>query len=489
MPSLEHILLVVGGIFVVVIFSSKLSVRLGVPALLFFLGMGLLLGEEGLAGIPFDDPLLAQWLGVVALVFILFSAGLDTDWNQVRPVLGQGLRLSTLGVLISALLMGVFLWRAFHLSWLEGLLLGAIVSSTDAAAVFTLLRTRNISLRGNLKELIELESGSNDPMAVFLTLGVIDLILHPGASYSSLLLRFVLQMGVGAAVGYGMGRLMIPLVNRARLEYEGLYPVLTIAMVALTYGLAASLQGNGFLAAYMAGITMGRGRFLHRTSLRLFHDGMAWLMQIVMFVILGLLVYPSQVLAITGMGIAASLFLMFLARPLSVLGALAFSGASFREKTLISWVGLRGAAPIILATFPMVYGVGNAHLIFNVVFFIVLTSALVQGSTLPYVARWLRLEGPPRRREPMPLEFVPSDSMDSEMVELRVREGAEVSGKSIVELGLPENALIMLISRDAGFVLPRGGTSIEPGDTLLVLAQRDVLPQVREMVEGPAARR
>jgi cell volume regulation protein A len=489
MPSLDHILLVVGGMFVVVIFGSKLSVRLGVPALLFFLGMGLLLGEEGIAGIPFDDPLRAQSLGVVALVFILFSAGLDTDWNQVRPVLGQGLRLSTLGVLISAGLMGLFLWKAFQLSWLEGLLLGAIVSSTDAAAVFTLLRTRNISLRGSLKELIELESGSNDPMAVFLTLGVIDLILQPGASYASLLLRFVMQMGVGAAIGYGMGRLMVPLVNRARLEYEGLYPVLTVAMVAVTYGLTASLGGNGFLAAYLAGITMGRGRFLHGTSLRLFHDGVAWLMQIVMFVVLGLLVYPSQVLAITGLGIAASLFLMLVARPVSVFAALAFSGASLREKSLVSWVGLRGAAPIILATFPMVYGVGNAHLIFNVVFFIVVTSALVQGTSLPYAARWLGLQGPPQRRGTMPLEFVPSDGMDSEMVELRVREGTAVSGKSIVDVDLPENALIMLISRDEGFVLPRGATPIQPGDTLLILAKRDVLPQVREMVEGTEVRR
>jgi cell volume regulation protein A len=488
MPALDQILLIVGAILVAMIFGSKLSVRLGVPALVLFLGVGLLLGEQGPVGIPFNDAQLAQTLGVVALAFILFSAGLNTEWGLVRPVFGQGLRLATLGVLISALLMGFFLSTVFHVSWLEGLLLGSVVSSTDAAAVFMLLRTRNVHLRGRLKELIEFESGSNDPMAVFLTLGVIDLILHPGTSYASLALRFVLQMGVGATIGYLMGRILVPLVNHARLEYEGLYPVLTIAMVALTYGVTTTLYGNGFLAAYVAGLMMGRGRFVHRASLRLFHDGVAWLMQIIMFVVLGLLVTPSQVVAVAGFGVAAALFLMLVARPVSVFSALAGSGATMREKTLISWVGLRGAAPIILATFPLVYHVESAPLIFDVVFFIVLISSLVQGTTIPYSARLLGLEGEAQSRQAMPIEFVPTDTLDTEMAEFRVREEAFAAGKDIVELGLPESALIMLISRDSGFILPKGGTSLQTGDTLLILAKRELLPAIREMVEGVSAR-
>jgi cell volume regulation protein A len=233
---------------------------------------------------------------------------------------------------------------------------------------------------------------------------------------------------------------------------------------------------------------MGRGRFVHRASLRLFHDGVAWLLQILMFIVLGLLVNPSQVVALAGFGVAVALFLMLIARPVSVFAALAGSGATGREKTFISWVGLRGAAPIILATFPLVFQVGNATLIFDIVFFIVVISSLVQGTTIPLSARLLGLEGEPQSRQAMPIEFVPTDTFDTEMAEFRVREGSHAAGKDIVQLGLPESALIMLISRDTGFILPKGGTSLKPGDTLLILAKRELLPEIREVVEGVSAR-
>jgi cell volume regulation protein A len=465
------------------IIASKASGRLGVPALALFLLIGMLAGSDGPGGIYFDNPLVAQSLGVVALVLILFSGGLDTDWRRVRPVAGWGLALSTLGVILTALLMGLFAVAALHFSLWQGLLLGAIVSSTDAAAVFTVLRARSVRLRDPLEPLLEFESGSNDPMAVFLTVGLTGLLVDPTASPLALLPRFVLQMALGAALGYGSGRAMTWIINRIRLQFEGLYPVLTLALVLLTYGATAVLGGNGFLAVYLAGLVMGQADFIHKRSLMRFHDAIAWLMQIAMFLALGLLVFPARLPAVAGVGLLAALFLIFVARPVSVFLTLLPSRLRWAEKTMLAWVGLRGAVPIILATFPKLAGLPQADLIFDIVFFITLTSVLIQGTSIPFVARWLRVTAPAPAPARPPIELHPTDRLNSALVEVPVPPGSGAIGRQIVELGLPPEALVILIGRGAEFIVPKGSTVIEAGDRLLVLADAQALAGTREIIE------
>lgn len=392
---LEVLLLLISAFLLVSILASELLRKLGIPALVVFLGIGMLAGSDGPGGIYFNDALLAQMIGVIALAFILFAGGLDTDWLVVRPVVLSALSLATLGVLLTALLVGVFAAFLFQMPLLEALLLGAIISSTDAAAVFAILRNRNLRLRGRLAPLLELESGSNDPMAVILTIGLTGLLLDPHRSFLMLLLLFVQQMGLGAICGLLIGKGAIWLIGRLRLDAEGLYPVLTIALVLLTYGLTDLLGGSGFLAVYMLGLLLGNSA-LHRIGpLTRFHDGIAWLMQITMFLTLGLLVFPSRLPATAGSGIVIALVLLFIARPASVLIALLHARFSLREKLFIGWVGLRGAVPIVLATFPLLAGLPNASFFFDLVFFIVLASVLLQGPSLPFVANLLGVALPP----------------------------------------------------------------------------------------------
>ncbi|MBK8986003.1 MAG: potassium/proton antiporter [Chloroflexi bacterium] len=481
----EYILISASLLLLISVLASKVSDRFGVPALLLFLLMGMFVGSDGPGGIYFDDPALAQFLGVIALVLILFSGGLDTDWTTIRPVLKEGLLLSTVGVLITALTVGLFTSYLLGFSLLEGLLLGAIVSSTDAAAVFSILRSKGLSLKGRLKPLLELESGSNDPMAIFLTVGFIHLLTHPDASPVSLLGLFALQMGIGAAMGYVMGRAILYLINHVKLGYEGLYPVLTLALVLLTFTLTDGLNGSGFLAVYLAGIVLSHNDFIHKRSLMRFHDGLAWLMQIAMFLTLGLLVFPSRVVPIMGVGLLIAGYLIFVARPVSVFVSLLPSKLTWREKSYLSWVGLRGAAPIILATFPLLARLPQADLIFNVVFFIVLTSVLLQGTTLSLVARWLKVDAPTIPKQVYPIEYMPMDGLKSELKELPIPAGSPAVGKSIVELGLPAGLLIVLIARGSEFVLPGGGTVVQAGDTLLLLSDKPSFADVAARFNAP----
>ena len=483
MLSIELILVALSGVFILGVLASKASVRLGVPALLVFLVIGMLGGSEGPGGIAFDDPWLAQALGVVALVFILFAGGLDTDWNRVRPVLGRGIVLSTLAVLVSALLVGVFAAYLLNFSLLEGCLLGAIVSSTDAAAVFSVLRSRSVSLRGRLKDVLELESGSNDPMAVFLTVGLISLLQDPQTPVASLVVLFLRHMAVGGLAGYMMGHAIAWMVNHIRLEYEGLYPVLTFSLVLLCYGATATAGGNGFLAVYVAGLVVGNRDLIHRRSLHMFHDGLAWLMQIAMFITLGLLVFPSRLLPVAGAGLLLSFSLMLVARPVSVFLVLLFDRMRWRHKLFISWVGLRGAVPIILATFPLLAGIPRADLIFNLVFFIVLTSVLVQGATIPWMARWFGLDAPLKVRREYPIEYAPTRSIKSALEEFEVQPGSRAVGRQVVEMGLPPGALIVGLNHDGEFRVPGGGTVFQPGDTVLVLAEKRILEELRAILE------
>jgi cell volume regulation protein A len=482
MTFFDYLLLGAAILLLLSIISSKASGRLGVPALLLFLVIGMLAGSEGLGGIEFSDAYMAQSLGVVALIFILFSGGLDTNWVRVRPVLPHGLVLATVGVLLTALIVGAFATVVLGFAWRESLLFGAIVSSTDAAAVFAIMRSRGVSLKGSLEPLIELESGSNDPMAIFLTTAMVGLLTNPTASVLELIPMFFVQMIAGAAAGFVLGRGIVYVINKLHLEYDGLYPVLSIALVLLVYGLTTLIGGNGFLAVYLAGLVMGNTDVIHRRSLMRFHDGLAWLMQIVMFLTLGLLVFPSRVFSVAGIGLLFSAFLILIARPVSVYLSLLPFRLNLRKSTMVGWVGLRGAVPIILATFPLLAGVPQAETIFNLVFFIVLTSVLIQGSTIPLVARWLRVAAPLRLRRRSPLEFESTNSIRGELVEIELAAGSPAAGRRIVELGLPKGALLVLIGRGEGFFVPSGGTALESGDTLYLLADKETLGQVKRLL-------
>ena len=326
--SIELIFIVFSTLVILSILTIKLSNRFGIPSLVLFLAIGMLAGSDGLGGITFDNPSLVQSLGIPALVLILFAGGLDTEWEEVRPILWQGLSLSTIGVLLTALLVGVFVSWIQGFSILEGLLLGAIVSSTDAAAVFMVLRARKSKIPRRLIQLLEFESGSNDPMAVMLTITLIRLLMEPLTSFGELVVFFVMQMGVGTVIGIAMGEIMRRSFNALDLELEGIYPVLSVALALLTYGLTDYLDGSGFLAVYLAGLVMARKPFTHQQSVLRFHDGLAWLMQVTMFLALGLQVFPARLVPIAGVGLLISLFLIFVARPASVHAALAFSPMS-----------------------------------------------------------------------------------------------------------------------------------------------------------------
>ena len=481
--TIEYLLLGTSVLLLLSVIASKASGRLGVPVLLLFLIIGMLAGSDGPGGIHFDNPWLAQSLGVVALVFILFAGGMDTEWANVRSQLGRGVMLSTLGVAITAGLVALFATTVLGMSWPEGLLIGAIVSSTDAAAVFAVMRSRYVSLRHPLKPLLELESGSNDPMAVFLTIGMISLITGASSSVTDLVPMFIRQMVLGAAIGYGTGKLMVMMINRLRLEYDGLYPVLTLSLVLLTYSASAWLGGNGFLAVYLAGLMMGNSDFIHKRSLLRFHDGLAWLMQIAMFLTLGLQVFPTQLVPIAGTGLLLALFLMVGARPVAVFLTLAPTSLTLREKTMVAWVGLRGAVPVILATFPLLAGVPQAHMIFNLVFFIVLMSVLLQGTSIPLVARWLRVDEPLQSRvDASPVWDAPS-SLKSGLMEVTIPEASAAAGKRLLDLGLPKRTFVILVGRNGFCFVPDGSTVLEAGDSLLVFTDQASSLKLRALLE------
>ncbi len=404
--SIDLIFIIFSTLIILSILTIKLSNRFGIPSLVLFLAIGMLAGSDGLGVLTFDNPSLVRSLGITSLILILFSGGLDTEWSAVRPIVWQGLSLSTIGVLVTALLMGVFVAWVQGFSFLEGLLLGAIVSSTDAAAVFMVLRARKTKIPRRLIQLLEFESGSNDPMAVVLTIALIRLLTEPSTSFVELVVFFVMQMGVGTVIGIAMGEIMRRAFNALDLELEGIYPVLSLALALLTYGLTDYLEGSGFLAVYLAGLVMARKPFTHQQSVLRFHDGLAWLMQVTMFLTLGLQVFPARLVPIAGAGILISLFLIFIARPASVHAALALSPMSFREQTLVAWAGLRGAVPIILATFPIVAGIEKADMIFHLVFFIALTSVVMQGTAIPLLTRMLKI-GVPQPNPQSPPKPVP----------------------------------------------------------------------------------
>jgi len=469
----ENILLIGSVLLIFSILASKTAGKAGVPILLLFLGVGMLAGTDGIGKIAFDDPGVTQFLGIIALAYILFSGGLDTQWESIKPVLRPGLVLSTLGVLLTAVSVGLFASWVMDISWKEGLLLGAIVSSTDAAAVFSVLRSKSIGLKGNLRPLLEFESGSNDPMAYFLTIGMTSWLTLEGFSPVDLVPMFLKQMILGAGAGYLLGKGIVLLINKINLEYEGLYPVLMLGLVLLVYTLTDLVGGNGFLAVYLAGISMSQDRMLHHRSLIRFFDGIAWLMQIVMFLALGLLVFPSQVWPVIGTGAVIAIFLIFVARPLGVFASLSFFRYKSREKLFVSWVGLRGAVPIVFATFPLIAGVEKSGLIFNIVFFIVIASVAVQATTLAKVAQWLHLAVPEGLKRKSLLDLELSDGFKNALVEVNLPIDTPVDGKKILDLNFPKTSLIVMINRDKKYITPNGATELRSGDKLMIMINSD----------------
>jgi len=482
MPTVENLLFAAGLLLLLSTIISKLSDRFGIPALLFFLVLGMLAGSEGIGGIYFNNPFAAESLGVVALMFILFAGGFDTPIKNIRHVITPGIVLSTLGVLLTALIVALASVWWLKFSWVEGLLLGAIVSSTDAAAVFSVLRSKHASLRGKLQPIIELESGSNDPMAVFLTITIIHFIKYSSTSLMDLLTSFVLDVGLGVFVGWLFGRGIIIIINRVKLAYEGLYPALLFSLIFLTYTTAHAIEGNGFLAVYLAGIISGNATLIHKKTLKNFLEGFAWLMQIVMFLTLGLLVFPSHIVPVIGIGLLISVVLIFVARPLSVWLCLSFAKFNWREKTMISWVGLRGAVPIILATFPLLAGIPKAEMMFNMVFFIVLTSILIQGTNVHRVAHWLKVDAPFKSESNRPIELTDRQLIQAQLEDVIVPFNSPVAGHSIVEMKLPQKSLIVLICRDEKFFIPNGGTVLNEGDILWVLADKGDLKKLNRIL-------
>lgn len=463
------ILLTVSILLFVSVLMSKTANRTGLPVLTLFLLIGMLAGQEGIGKISYDNPATAQFLGIIALCFILYSGGLDTKFGQIRPVVWRGTILATLGVLFTAVSLGAFVHWVTDFGWLESLLLGSIVSSTDAAAVFAIFRSKSTWLKRNLRPMLELESGSNDPMAYFLTLTFITLIEQPEMSVWSMVPVFFKGMGLGALMGFAIGKLTVRIINKINLYVEGLYPVLTIAMMIFSYSFTEFIGGNGFLAIYISGLIVGNSNFIHKRSLLKFYDGFAWLMQILMFITLGLLVFPSQMVPVAGIGLAISVFLILVARPLAMVLCLLPFKIYYKDLTFVSWVGLKGAVPIIFATYPMVENIPNADMIFHIVFFITLTSLLLQGTTLFNIAKWLKLTIPEGKEKKPALEFE-SDTVKLILEEMTIAPESNCVNKTIVNIELPKTVLIVMIERDDTYLTPNGSTVIEAGDRLTILA-------------------
>jgi len=468
--TIENILFVGSLLLFVSIIVGKTSYKFGVPTLLLFLAIGMLAGSDGVGGIRFDNPQIAQFIGIVSLNFILFSGGLDTNWKSVRPIIKEGFALSTVGVLFTALSLGTFVWFVTDFTIYESMLLGSIVSSTDAAAVFSILRSKSLALKTNLRPTLELESGSNDPMAYVLTISFLTLVVHQDKSLYSIIPLFLQQMLIGGAAGFAFGKLSKFIVNHIKLDFEGLYPVLVIALMFITFSATDFVGGNGFLAIYICAVYLGNQDLMHKKTILKMYDGLAWLMQIVLFLTLGLLVFPSQVFPYMGIGLLISLFLIIVARPVSVFLSLMFFKMKLRRRFYISWVGLRGAVPIVFATYPLLAGIDKANMIFNIVFFIAVTSVLIQGTTLSIVAKWLHVALPEKVKPISEIDKIILELPKSSLQEIEVLPDFFAVNKRIIDLNFPDSAFIVMIKRNGEYIRPGGSTLIKEKDSLMIIA-------------------
>lgn len=468
---IDHQILLAAVLLLAGIVSSRFSARLGLPVLVLFLGIGMLAGEDGIGGIDFDNVSLAHAIGTLSLAVILFDGGLQTRASALRAVWQPSLLLATVGVIVTAGITGVAASSILGVPPLIGLLLGSIVASTDAAAVFSVLRSGGLLLRERVASTLEVESGSNDPMAIFLTVGLLEVLSGRLDLGLGLLTFFVQQMGVGCVVGLGAGWLSVRALNRIQLGAPGLYAVLAGACGLTAFGLAAIAGGSGFLAIYITGIVLGNNRTAFQRETFLFMDGLAWIGQITMFVVLGLLSTPTELVPVAGPALLVSAVLFLVARPVAVVPLLAPFRFSLREHVLISWVGLKGAAPIILATFPLLAGLPEGRLLFNVVFFVVLLSAMLQGWTLPVLAARLRLRETYVPAPLVSLELVTLRDVNAEVVDYAVSSESPLVGRTIEDLRLPDGAIVALVSREGTPIAPRGSTRLQAADHLFVIAR------------------
>lgn len=470
--TLDNILLI-GSILLFVSLLASRSARFRVPSLVLFLLVGLLAGPEGPGGIVVDNPTVIHFVEVVALCFILFSSGLDTKIFDIKPVLGAGLTLSTLGVILTCAIFGIVANLVFQIPMSQALLLGAIVSSTDASAVFSILRSRTVGLKGRLRPLLELESSSNDPMAFFLTFIFIEINMADAVSFQWIVSTFLRQLCIGALVGVALGFLMQRVFNWIHFDYDGLYSVLMITMVLAVFGLSELLGGNSFLAVFASACTIGNSDFVRKKSLIKQFDGFAWLMQMVLFIAIGLLVKPSSIIEQMPQGILLALIVILLARPIGVFISLLPYKIDFRSKLFVSWFGIRGASPIVFATYPLVVGMSNTENIFVLVFFISLVSVLLQGCTLPYVAKRLNVATPYNRKRKSTLDIEMSWKKKSAFRIVKVKDDYNCIGKELVNLKMPNSIVITMIRRSGQYFVTDGRTKLLANDELFVITDSE----------------
>ncbi|MCD8101887.1 MAG: potassium/proton antiporter [Alistipes sp.] len=453
------------------ILAGKAGSRFGIPALLLFLGVGMLFGSDGL-GIEFNSPAMAQFIGMMALSIILFSGGMDTSFSEIKPVLGQGIVLATVGVFITTLITGTFIWLIFReLLFVEALLLAAVMSSTDSASVFSILRSKRQGLKQRLRPMLELESGSNDPMAYMLTILLIQIIKTGDFNVWSSIWIFIMQMSIGAVAGFLMGHLAIRVINKIDIDNRSMYGILLVVFTFFIFSITDLIKGNGYLAVYIAGLVVGNHKIVFKRSMVTFFDGFAWLFQIVMFLTLGLLVNPNELLPVAGIGLLIGVFMIIFARPVAVFLCLApFKGLTFKGRTYISWVGLRGAVPIIFATYPLLEGIPHARTMFNIVFFITIVSLLIQGTTVSWVAQLLGL-ATEEKTDAFGMDL--PEKVKSALSEIDVQPVLLTGGDRLRDLVLPDNTLVVMIKRGENYFVPKGATKLDVGDKLLVISDND----------------
>lgn len=475
--TIELFLLIASILLFFSLIVGKSGYRFGVPVLLLFLFIGFAAGSDGL-GLQFGSPKIAQYIGVFALNIILFSGGMDTRFSEIKPVAVKGIVLATVGVLLTALITGLFIYwltnniiHSVTFSLVESLLLASVMSSTDSASVFAILRSKGLSLKENLRPLLELESGSNDPMAFMLTIVLIQLLQTPDVGGWEIALVFSKQLVIGALGGFLIGKMAVKLINRINLDNDALYSVLLLTVMFFLFGFIDFIGGNGYLAVYAGGLMIGNHRFVHKRSTLKFFDGLTWLFQIVMFLTLGLLVNPSELIPVAGVGILIGFFMILFSRPISVfLSLLPFKNMSFKARLFTSWVGLRGAVPIIFATYPWISEVPNAKMIFNIVFFITILSLVVQGTTVSGMAHLLKLSLPvPPKRQLKEFDVEFSDEIKSAMCEITVNDEMLKNGRRVMDVSMPDKTLLVMVKRSKKYFIPRGNTQLEKGDSLLII--------------------
>lgn len=479
MITAENILLVGSVLIFTSILISKTGYRFGIPTLLLFLLVGMAFGSDGL-GIQFNSASDAQFIGMMALSIILFSGGMDTRYSDIKPVLKQGILLSTVGVLVTTLLTGLFIYflsnhtqANIELTLLVSLLLAATMSSTDSASVFSLLRSQRMNLKYNLRPMLELESGSNDPMAYMLTIVLIQ-VIGSGSNFDIVIILkdLFLQFLFGGVLGYAFGKFSVWLINKIELSNSSLYPILLLSIIFITFTLTDLVKGNGYLAVYIAGMIVGNARLAYRKETNTFMNGLTWLFQIIMFLTLGLLVNPHEMIDIAVTALLIGIFMILIARPVSVfLCLLPFKGISNKARIFISWVGLRGAVPIIFATDPVIAQIPGSNQLFNTVFFITLLSLIIQGMTISKMARWLKLDLP-EEKEGNEFGVELPEEIDTHLNDITLTEDMLTVGNRLADMNIPKGTLVMLIKRGNEFIIPNGQIELHAGDKLLVMSEK-----------------